>query len=205
MAASKNITTRSRIRWSANNKTLYFDGRALQTEKLIGFVNDMLNRAEALLSEYLLFQSNGHIPEFDLSVVDDPSNHVAGHYFAQDKLSAWKHARLRMMNRLQESNEWFEIVEVNGERLDFCQHGIDRYNKWDRQFRELLAILMMITCGLSGRGTEMTSLRYMNSMDGDRNIYIEDGQVMFITEYHKSMALMDDMKVIVLKKSNTDQ
>jgi hypothetical protein len=54
---------------------------------------------------------------------------------------------------------------------------------------------MMFTCGLSGRGTEMTSLRWMNTMDGDRSIYIEDQQLMFVTEYHKSMALMDDQKV----------
>lgn len=41
----------------------------------------------------------------------------------------------------------------------------------------------------------MTSLRWWNTMDGDRSIYIEDGQMMFVTEYHKSMALMDDQKV----------
>ena len=53
----------------------------------------------------------------------------------------------------------------------------------------------MPTLGLSGRGTEMTSLRYINTMEGDRSIYVEDGQLMFITEYHKSMALMKEVKV----------
>src|SRR5436190_22760126 len=53
----------------------------------------------------------------------------------------------------------------------------------------------MPTLGLSGRGTEMTSLRYINTMEGDRSIYVEDGQLMFITEYHKSMALMEEVKV----------
>jgi hypothetical protein len=41
----------------------------------------------------------------------------------------------------------------------------------------------------------MTLLRWLNTMDGDRSIYIEDHQIMFVTEYHKSMALMDDQKV----------
>jgi len=72
---------------------------------------------------------------------------------------------------------------------------VDNIVNYDSRFRELLAILMMITCGLSGRGTEMTSLRYINTMEGDRSIYVEDGQLMFITEYHKSMALMDEVKV----------
>ena len=72
---------------------------------------------------------------------------------------------------------------------------MDEYQADDDRFRELLAMLMMTTCGLSGQGTEMTSLRYINTMEGDRSIYIEDGQMMFVTEYHKSMALMDEMKV----------
>ena len=54
---------------------------------------------------------------------------------------------------------------------------------------------MMITCGLTGRGTEMTSLQYINTIEGDRSIYIEDGQLMFITGDHKSMALTDEVKV----------
>ena len=41
----------------------------------------------------------------------------------------------------------------------------------------------------------MTSLRYINIMKGDLSIYIGDSQMMFITKYHKSMSLMDEMKV----------
>ena len=50
----------------------------------------------------------------------------------------------------------------------------------------------------------MTSLRYINTMEGDRSIYIEDGQLMFITEYHKSMALIDKVKVIQDPDFNTN-
>ena len=72
---------------------------------------------------------------------------------------------------------------------------MDEYQADDDRFRELLAMLMMTTCGLSGQGTEMTSLRYINIMKGDLSIYIGDSQMMFITKYHKSMSLMDEMKV----------
>ena len=42
----------------------------------------------------------------------------------------------------------------------------------------------------------MTSLRYINTVEGDHNIYIKDGQMMFVTEYYyKSMSLMNEMKV----------
>jgi hypothetical protein len=37
------VKTRSHIRWSANGRTLYFDGKALRLEDLIKFVNDLKN------------------------------------------------------------------------------------------------------------------------------------------------------------------
>jgi len=87
------------------------------------------------------------------------------------------------------------MFEHLGDAIEFSDQAKDKYVKDDEKFREILALLMMFTCGLSGRGTEMTSLRWCNTMDGDRSIYLEDGQIMFITEYHKSMALMNDQKV----------
>ena len=55
-------------------------------------------------------------------------------------------------------DKWFEYL---GDAIEFAEAAKDEYNKWDVQFREILALLMMFTCGLSGRGTEMTSLRWL--------------------------------------------
>jgi hypothetical protein len=82
-----------------------------------------------------------------------------------------------------------------GDMMEISEVTRDSYIKWKEQFREILVLLMIFIYGLSGHGTEMTSLRWMNTMDGDRSIYIEDQQLIFITEYHKSMILMDDQKV----------
>lgn len=157
----------------------------------------MLNAAEGIMAKHLLFQLDGDIPEFDLDAVDNPSKHDAGYYFALLESDGWNKSRVRMVQRIQKAKlmeEWFENM---GDGIDISEVARDRYFKWDEQFREILALLMMFTCGLSGRGTEMTSLRWMNTMDGDRSIYIEDHQLMFVTEYHKSMALMDDQKVCI--------
>ena len=87
------------------------------------------------------------------------------------------------------------MFQVENEKLKFLKGGVDNYENWVRKFKKLLCILMMVTCGQTGRGTELTSLLYMNTMNGNRSIYIEDGQVMFITQYHKSQAIMDGLKV----------
>jgi len=181
-----------------DDSTLYFDGRALKIKDWIRFLEDLLAVTEEILSKRLMFKNDGSIPEVDLDITDDPSNHEAGHYFVLDRQDAWKNARSRMIESLGNSDCWNKMIEVQGDGLNFLKAGVDEYEMWDNKFRELLAILMMISCGLSGRGTEMTSLRYINTIEGDRSIYIEDGQVMFVTEYHKSMALMDDVKVVHL-------
>ena len=68
---------------------------------------------------------------------------------------------------MQGTKQWDRMVDIQGNGINFLKAGVDEYAK---KFRELLAILMMVTCGLSGRGTEMTSLRYINMMEGDRNM-----------------------------------
>src|SRR6202022_987198 len=194
MQAAKNTTTRSRIRWSADSKTLYFDGRALKLELWREFVQELLETVEGLLSEQL-FMGDRELPAIDLNVMVDPSNHDAGHYWVLDEENAWQKACARVMECLKLSDHWDGLVEVEGDGLSWNAAGVHEYEAKGVKLRELLAILVMIVCGLSGRGTELTPLRYVNTVDGDRGIYVEDGQIMFITEYHKSMALMDDVKV----------
>jgi hypothetical protein len=103
LAAAKNTTTRSRIRWSPDQKVLYFDGRALRIEEWIKFVEELTTEGEKILSERLLFKDDGIIPPVDLYKVDDPSNHEAGHYFVLDEKDAWMNSRRRIMKYLQES------------------------------------------------------------------------------------------------------
>ena len=174
---------------------MYFDGRALKMKQLVTFIHELLKRAEEIMSNHLLFQCDGEIPEFDLSVIDNPSMHDSGYYFGLQQTDAWNKARTRMIQRIQAAKLENEMFEHLGDAMEFSDEAKNKYNKYDEQFREILALLMMFTCGLSGRGTEMTSLRWCNTMDGDRSVYIEDGQIMFVTEYHKSLALMDDQKV----------
>ena len=79
IAASRDTTARSRIRQSADSKTLYFDGRALKLKELVDFIHELLNIAKGIMAKHLLFQSDDEIPEFNLDVIDNPSKHKAGY------------------------------------------------------------------------------------------------------------------------------
>ena len=65
------------------------------------------------------------------------------------------------------------------------------------RFREKLLVLMHITGGQPARGTELLSIRHSNTeTGGHRNIFIEDGLVVFVTRYHKGYAMSGDVKII---------
>jgi hypothetical protein len=48
---------------------------------------------------------------------------------------------------------------------------------------------MTTTSGGPGRALEMTSLKYTNVQEGQRNIFVFDGQVMFVTDYEKTQGI----------------
>ncbi|OBT40734.1 hypothetical protein VE00_09776 [Pseudogymnoascus sp. WSF 3629] len=53
-----------------------------------------------------------------------------------------------------------------------------------------------MTSGQPARGEEITPIRHRNGMLQERNVFVIDGQVMFVTRYHKSQALFGRPKVI---------
>jgi len=190
----KDMATRPRVRWSHDNKWMYFDGQGFEIARWKQFVRDLLDIAEEMMSKRLFF--GAPIPVTDLySIVDNISKSDAGHYFALDEEDAFSKKRKLMLERLYKSEDYEWLIENMGDELVFIRAGVDEYLKWDEKFRVLLVILFVLTCGQTGRGREMTSLLYMNTMETDRHILIEDGRFMLITIYHKSMAVMDEVRV----------
>jgi hypothetical protein len=65
-----------------------------------------------------------------------------------------------------------------------------------RKFKEFLLLLAYIIGGQPSRGEEITGLRLINSINRDRNVFMINGDVVLITQYHKSLAHFDALKVI---------
>jgi len=65
------------------------------------------------------------------------------------------------------------------------------------KFREKLLVLMHLTGGQPARGTEIISIRHSNDAQAQhRNIFIEDGMVVYVTKYHKGFHMKGDVKII---------
>ena len=77
-------------------------------------IKDLITSAEEILSQHLLFLEDGSLPEVDLDVIDNPSNHEAGHYFALDEGDAWKKTWEGMIGNLRKSPRIEKMVKVQG-------------------------------------------------------------------------------------------
>jgi uncharacterized membrane protein YgcG len=63
-------------------------------------------------------------------------------------------------------------------------------------FLELLLFAMHTTGGQPARGTEITTIRFRNGFMQDRNVFVVDGQAMFVTRYHKSQSQWDRPRIV---------
>ena len=84
--------------------------------------------------------------------------------------------RAKKSKRLRVKGQWrMTKVREYGDRI--------------RDFLRLLLLLIHMTSGQPARGEEITPIRHRNGMLQERNVFVINGQVMFVTRYHKSQAL----------------
>jgi len=84
---------------------------------------------------------------------------------------------------------------IDLERNEWKVNGIERYRRSRELFLELALICVNCQSGGSGRGEEILSIKYKNCTESDRNIFLDDSQILMILGYHKSQAIMDALKV----------
>jgi hypothetical protein len=157
----KNSKTRSSIRWSADEKHLYFQGRRLEIAKWKEFVHSMLNSAEDLMSKELLFRTDDRILKVDLNnIVEDSCREDAEYYFPFEIADFSKNGRRTMIKNLQKTEMWNRFVKIENEKMVFQENAVKEYERKITEFLELICCLCILTCGQSGRGTEITSYLY---------------------------------------------
>ncbi|GME30610.1 conserved hypothetical protein, partial [Neofusicoccum parvum] len=132
------------------------------------------------------------------SIRDNPAEERRGWSFLQDQ-------RTRLP---ADGNTWLfnRIMGITAARKRFTRkntssgisrQAVDAYAAQVAEFREKLLLLMHITSGQPARGPEILSIRHSNTAKGGhRNVFVEDGLVVFVTRYHKGYAMSGDVKVI---------
>jgi len=84
-----------------------------------------------------------------------------------------------------------------GRGLTWNRNGVEEYMNQGASYREKLLMLMHITDGQPARAPELLSVRHSNTIKGNhRNIFVEDGLIVFVTRYHKGYTISEDVKII---------
>ena len=199
MKIAFNTTSAGHVNWR-DGDTLEYKGVKFNMPEFRGMVGKLCQDTKRALFEDLMFASKDNdVPTIPWSeLYDDPSNDDVGWSFIRDQRS-----RLPV-----EGTNW--LHERIGKRADLRRRfvraeaasGVDkgRLGDWLRQvaaFRGKLLVLMHMTGGQPARGPEILSVRHRNTVQGGhRNLFIEDGMVVFVTRYHKGFEVKGDVKII---------
>lgn len=197
MKVSFSTTQPGHIGWIGQDRLLYKQ-LSFTTGELRSWVHGLVHTVQDLLSsDLLLLPTTTDLPRVPwASLADDPSEGKAGWSFLQDSRTNWPVGGDQwLIDRLRSDR----ILQQRFLDLDhgcFRTNAIKRYLAQVSLFREKLAILIHLCGGQPARAPELLSVRHRNTANAYRNIFIEDGQVVIATRYHKGFHVNNDPKII---------
>jgi RecQ family ATP-dependent DNA helicase len=195
-----NTTSRGHVEWVGQDELLYKNIQFTMTQ-FRSMVHGLTAAARQMLTEELMLSNcdTEPVPSIPWSHLrDDPTNAKIGWNFLQDQRT-----RLPV-----DGDRWlFERVGRNahiqgkfmkpGTPGRVNRKGVEQYMDRVVAFREKLIVLMHIVGGQPARGPEIMSIRHSNTRKGGhRNIFVEDGMMVFVTRYHKGYQMSGDVKII---------
>lgn len=196
-----NTTSRGHVEWVGQDELLYKELQFTMAQ-FRSMVHGLVDASRRVLMEDLLFSNSPSaesVPSIPWeSLRDNPTDERPGWNFLQDQrthmpvdgerwLFEWVGQNARIRNQFMKP----------GTRSGVDQQEVKRYMDRVVAFREKLIVLIHIAGGQPARGPEIMSIRHSNTRKGGhRNIFIEDGQVVFVTRYHKGYAVSGDVKII---------
>ena len=78
-------------------------------------------------------------------------------------------------NLFIQSKKWNKMMNIiNNEEIEFYKITIDDYEYWIKRFLKILYIIIFIIYDLPEKTKEMTSLKFINIINNNRNIYLEN-------------------------------
>ena len=194
---SFSTTQPGHIGWIDPDRLLYKQ-LSFTTGELRSWVHSLVHTIQNLLSsDFLFFSTTTDIPPvLWASLADDPSEEKAGWSFLQDSRTKWPvRGDQWLINRLR-SDQTLQQQFLDLDYRCFRTNTIKRYLAQVTLFREKLAILIYLCGGQPARIPELLSVRYRNTANAHRNIFIENGQMVFATRYYKDFYINNDPKII---------
>ena len=171
------------IDWPSE-EVMTLHGQRIYMEKFRKMVHDVIDKAEHILWEELMWCSSKQERfEIPLDEVEDDVTFTKRGFSFTSKLENGLDKGLDwMLERMMKSDKGRKLRGNTA----WQRSKVKQYSKSVDKFRELLLFLVHLTGGQLARGPEITSLRFKNGFFQDRNIFIISGQATTVTRYNKS-------------------
>lgn len=177
------------IRWADDGEAIFHNAERICVEDFKRVARDLRDSADKHMSS--LFGSHAAWAEardgLNLERVADSVMRVgAGQSFATNPKNDWLESGPNKIIGLLSSSLW------DATSGSWKVHAIVEWQRKLRMLREDLMILTHIWGGQPGRGPELTTLRHSDSWQLIRNVFIQDGQVMIVTDRDKMKAIREN-------------
>jgi superfamily II DNA or RNA helicase len=181
------------VNWKDHN-TLLYGMVEFTMGQFRSTVHGLVAEALGLLTDSLLLCKDLPAVPWQ-SMCDNPVNRTPGWSFLKDKRTRWPvDGRTWMLNRVEGDLGLRKKFYTKGE-MDRTK--VRRYARTCDDLLAMLLVLLHLTGGQPARGTELRSIRHSNTVAGEeRNIFIDEGMLAYVTRYHKGWAMRGTSKVI---------
>jgi len=175
---------------------LHFHGKPLPIKRFKDCIHDMIRDAEDILWQDLMWMGQKKERfDIDLDIIqDDLSFAKRGASWVTNEANGLTDKRRWMMDRMLKAPKSKQLRDQAKETWRMTK--VREYAQLRKRFLELLLALFHMAPGPPARGEEIAPIRFRNGFLQERNIYVIDGRVAYVTRYHKSQALFGEAKVI---------
>ncbi|RFU71790.1 recq family helicase, partial [Trichoderma arundinaceum] len=190
--------SRLMVSWSKQGDLMYFMGKPIPMDAIRAMIDEMITDAETLLWTELMFKEErggGDDVRFTIPLAD-----VEDHLTQTQRGQSFVHTNGGLAGK---EGEMLEDLVRGKRRQEFLNkdgrwnwEAIRGYLKSVDRFKELFLLSAHMAGGAPARGDEIGGLRWVNGINRDRGVFIIDGEMVTVTQYHKSLAHFDSPKVI---------
>ncbi len=192
-----NTTSEGHIDW-VDDQILYKSIQFSMSE-FRGMIHGLVGESRRMLMKDLIFEDDDfNTPRIPWqSLRDNPIENTRGWNFIQDVRNQLIDEQSWLFDRIGQNENVKRKFIKPGRGLTWNRAGIEEYMHRVMEYREKLLVLIHVTGGQPARAPELLSVRHSNTIKGEhRNVFVEDGLMVFVTRYHKGYAVSGDVKVI---------
>ena len=196
LAKGRTHNTKPTCSFNEDHSIIYYKDNEISIDRIKQMVHLVIGKAQHLLCDRLVFRPLSYLDSRDPGQFsDDLIFATNGKSFLDLPTNSVKlgHGGRRVMLWVEEVGE-LSILKGRGNHFD--PGKVNDYEKLVSIFLEHLIVLGYITSGLPSRAREVTSMKLRNTWHTMRNVFIQGGDLILLTEYIKTQNMTRNPMVV---------